>query len=124
MTTSVISRWHLVGAGACALTGVLSLPGTESVPSAIALSAVEGQVIRKWYAGWEKKDWRPIDALLADELPFTSAAGDDRKRQRRVGPVSLPDKNGKSFTNVEYLRVTDERWRPSSFPSAVSGGQS
>ena len=109
MTTNVISRRHLVGAGACALTGVVSLPGTASVPSAVALSAAKGQVIRKWHAAWEKKDWRPIDALLADEVTFTSAAGDDRKRQRRVGPVSLPDKNGKSFSNVEYLWVTDEK---------------
>jgi hypothetical protein len=30
-----------------------------------------------WYAAWEKKDWGPVDSLLADNFTFTSAAGDD-----------------------------------------------
>ena len=34
-------------------------------------------VVRKWYASWEKKDWGPVDSLLADNFTFTSAAGDD-----------------------------------------------
>ena len=35
------------------------------------------ETIRKWYAAWEKKDWRPVDELLAENFTFTSAAGDD-----------------------------------------------
>jgi ketosteroid isomerase-like protein len=35
------------------------------------------EVVRKWYAAWEKEDWGPVDSLLADNFTFTSAAGDD-----------------------------------------------
>ena len=35
------------------------------------------EVVRKWYAAGEKKDWGPVDSLFADNFTFTSAAGDD-----------------------------------------------
>jgi len=36
------------------------------------------EIVRNWNAAWEKKDWGPVDSLLADNLTFTSSAGDDR----------------------------------------------
>jgi ketosteroid isomerase-like protein len=65
------------GSGACALTGAVSLPGAASAHAGIGLDAAKEQVIRKWYAAWEQKDWGPVDALLADNFTFSSAAGDD-----------------------------------------------
>jgi len=159
MTRIVMSRRHLLEAGACALTGSVSLPGAASAHAVIEIGATNEQVIRKWYAAWEQKDWGPVDALLADNFTFTSAAGDDHisksvfktrcwetqinfiKRfelERVIGNGNdafvkylCLTKNGKSFRNVEYLRVTDEKVEAiecyfgaqSSFPSAVSGGQ-
>ena len=35
------------------------------------------EIVRKWYAAWEKKDLDTFNALLADNFTFTSAAGDD-----------------------------------------------
>jgi hypothetical protein len=114
---------------------------------------------RKWYAAWEQKDWGPVDSLLADNFTFSSAAGDDHisksafKEQcwktqinfikhfdlERVstGPDDAFVKylchttNGKSFQNVEYLRIKNGKLQSiecyfgaeSSFPSAVSAGQ-
>ncbi|MGA3344722.1 MAG: nuclear transport factor 2 family protein [Terracidiphilus sp.] len=157
MTRTVMSRRHLIGAGACALTGAVSLPGTASAHAAMGLSATKEHVIRKWYAAWEQKDWGPVDALLADNFTFSSAAGDDHiiksvfktrcwetqinfidrfELERVIGNGNdafvkylCLTKNGKSFRNVEYLRVTDEKveaiecyfGEQSSFPSAVSG---
>ena len=91
------------------------------------------EVARKWYAAWEKKDWGPVDRLLADSFTFTSAAGDDHiskstfKTQCWDTQVDFIEhfdlervttgaqdafvkylchtKNGKSFRNVEYLRI-------------------
>jgi hypothetical protein len=156
----VMSRRHLLGAGACALTGAASLPGVASAHGGVELSAAREQLIRKWYAAWEQKEWGPIDTLLADNFTFSSAAGDDHisksafktkcwqtqinfiegfELERVIGNGNdafvkylCRTKNGKSFRNVEYLRVTDEKLESiecyfgeeSSFPSAVSGGQS
>jgi ketosteroid isomerase-like protein len=165
MTTIVMSRRHLLEAGACALTGAVSFSRTASaltgveLGATVELSETKEQLIRKWYAAWEQKDWGPVDALLADNFTFSSAVGDDhisksvfKKRcwetqinfierfdlERLIGNGSdafvkylCRTKNGKSFRNVEYLRVTDEKVESiecyfgaqSSFPSAVSGGQ-
>ena len=164
MTGNAMSRRRLLGAGACALTGAVSLPGMA------AASAWEGQnltkqdltneeIIRKWYAAWEKKDLGTFDILLADNFTFTSAAGDDHISKSTfktrcwetqvdfIGHFDLervttgPEdafvkylchtKDGKSFRNVEYLRIKSGKLQSiecyfgaqSSFPSAVSTGQ-
>jgi ketosteroid isomerase-like protein len=117
------------------------------------------EIIRKWYKAWEKKDWGPVDSLLADNFTFTSAAGDDhiskstfkeRCWETQIDFIQHFDlerittgaddafvkylchtKNGKSFRNVEYLRLRNGKLESmecyfgaqSSFPSAVSAGQ-
>jgi hypothetical protein len=132
-----MSRRHLLGAGAGALTGAVSLPAAASAHAAIGLSATKEHVIRKWYAAWGQKDWGPVDALLADNFTFSSAAGDDHisksvfktrcwetqinfierfELEQVIGKGNdafvkylCLTKNGKSLRNVEYLRVTDEK---------------
>jgi ketosteroid isomerase-like protein len=160
MTKIVMSRRDLLRAGACALTGAVSLPGAASASPGIGQDAATERVVRKWYAAWEQKEWGPVDALLAEDFTFSSAAGDDHisksafkkkcwetqinfidrfELERVIGNGSdafvkylCQTRNGKSFRNVEYLRVKDEKveaiecyfGEQSSFPSAVSGGQS
>ena len=158
MANIVMSRRRLIGAGACALTGAVSLPGAASAPAGTGLSPAKEQVIRKWYAAWGQKDWSPLDALLADNFTFSSAAGDDHISKSAfkskcwdtqvdfIGHFDLEristgaddafvkylchTKNGKTFRNVEYLRITNGKLESiecyfgaqSSFPSAVSTG--
>jgi ketosteroid isomerase-like protein len=117
------------------------------------------ETIRRWYAAWENRDWRPIDVLLADNFTFSSAAGDDHisksafktqcwqtqkdfirrfDLQRVYGSGNeafvlylCHTTNGKTFRNVEYLRLRDGQLETmecffgeqSSFPSAVSAKQ-
>jgi ketosteroid isomerase-like protein len=117
------------------------------------------EIIRKWYGAWEQKDLDTFDNLLADNFTFTSAAGDDHiskstfKTQcwdTQVDFIKHFDleriatggddafvkylchtKNGKSFRNVEYLRIKNGKLESiecyfgaqSSFPSAVSNEQ-
>jgi ketosteroid isomerase-like protein len=160
MKNRALSRRMILEAGACALAATVGVPPTASAHAESGLSPKSDETIRKWYAAWEKKDWRPVDNLLADDFTFTSAAGDDHisksafkaqcwetqidfierfDLQRVFGSGNeafvmyvCRTKNGKTFRNVEYLRLRDDKVEAiecyfgaqSSFPSAVSTGQS
>jgi hypothetical protein len=115
-------------------TGIPQFPGAHAETK---LSPKSEETIRKWYAAWEKKDWRPLDLLLADDFTFTSAAGDDHisksdfKAQCWETQVDFIDrfdlqrifgsdnealvmyvcrtKNSKTFRNVEYLRLKNDK---------------
>jgi ketosteroid isomerase-like protein len=155
MTRIAVSRRNLVAMGAYAVAGAVSLPG----PGWAAQNSTNEEVVRRWYAAWEKKDWGPLDGLLADNFTFSSAAGDDhisksafkkqcwetqidfiRNFQLERVTTGAEDafvkylchtKSGKSFRNVEYLRIKNGKLQSiecyfgeqSSFPSAVSTGQ-
>jgi ketosteroid isomerase-like protein len=97
------------------------------------LSAADRVIIRKYYGAWERKGWDVLDMLLADGFTFTSAAPDDHISKsvfkRRCWDTQSPlierfdlervfgsgdeafvkylcrTKGGKSFRNVEYLRL-------------------
>ena len=154
-----MSRRTILEAGACALAAAAGIPQIAGAHAETGLSPKSDETIRKWYAAWEKKDWRPIDILLADDFTFTSANNDDhinkstfktRCWESQIDYIERFDlkrvigngdeafvlyvchtKNGKSFRNVEYLRVRDDKLEAiecyfgaqSSFPSAVSTGQ-
>jgi ketosteroid isomerase-like protein len=133
MTRIVMSRRHLLEAGACALTGVVSLPGLASASASGGQNLTNEEIIRKWYAAWVNKDLDTFNMLLADNFTFSSAAGDDHiskstfKTQcwdTQVEFIEQSDlerittgaedafvkylchtKNGNSFRNVEYLRI-------------------
>jgi hypothetical protein len=159
MTRIAVSRRNLLATGACALVAAVSLPGSASASALGRQNLTNEEVARKWYAAWEKKDWGPVDRLLADSFTFTSAAGDDHisksafKEQCWKTQINFIKQfdlervstgaddafvkylchttNGKSFRNVEYIRIKDGKLQSiecyfgaqSSFPSAVSTGQ-
>ena len=147
------------GTGTCALLVAVSKPGPASASALAGQNLATEATIRRWYAAWEKKDLGTFDTLLADNFTFTSAAGDDHisksnfKAQcwdTQVDFIQHFDlerittdeddafvkylchtKNGKSFRNVEYLRIKNGKFESiecyfgaqSSFPSAISTGQ-
>jgi ketosteroid isomerase-like protein len=159
MTRIAVSRRNLLATGACALTGAVGLPGLASASALDGQNSTNEEIIRKWYAAWEKKDLDTFNMLLASNFTFTSAAGDDHiskstfKTQcwdTQINFIAHFDlerittgtedafvkylchtKNGKSFRNVEYLRIKNGKLQSiecyfgaqSSFPSAVSTGQ-
>jgi ketosteroid isomerase-like protein len=158
MTRITTSRRNLLTTGACALVSVVRLPGPAKGSVLGEQNLTSEDIVRKWYAAWERKDLGTFDALLADNFTFTSAAGDDhiskgtfKKRcwDSQVDFIGKFDleritagsddafvkylchtRNGKSFRNVEYLRISNGQLESiecyfgaqSSFPSAVSGG--
>ena len=133
MTRTVMSRRNLLGAGACALTGAVSLPGLASSSALGGQNSTNEEIVHKWYAAWVNKDLGTFNMLLADNFTFSSAAGDDHiskgtfKTQcwdTQVQFIEYVDleriitgaedafvrylgrtKNGKSFRNVEYFRI-------------------
>ena len=64
MTTIAVSRRHLLATGACALVGTVSLQGPASASASGGQNLTNAEVVRKWYAAWEKRDWGPVDSLL------------------------------------------------------------
>ena len=158
MTRSTVSRRNLLSAGACVLAGAVTLPEPGGALAFDGRNSPNEEIIRKWYGAWEKNDLDTFDNLLADDFTFSSAAGDDHlskstfKKQcwdTQVDFISHFDlerittgagdafvkylchtKNGKSFRNVEYLRIKNGKLESiecyfgaqSSFPSAVSAG--
>jgi ketosteroid isomerase-like protein len=162
MTRIVMSRRHLLGAGACAVTGAVSLASSSALgeQNSTSQNRINEEIVRKWYAAWGNKDLDTFNLLLADDFTFSSAAGDDHISKSKfktqcwdtqvdfIGQFDLErittgaddafvkylchTKNGKSFRNVEYLRIKNGKLESiecyfgaqSSFPSAVSGAQS
>jgi ketosteroid isomerase-like protein len=160
MGKSIMSRRTVLAAGPYALAAAAVIPKFARAHAMSGLNPKNDETVRKWYAGWEKKDWQPLDALLTDDFTFSSAAGDDHisksafkkkcwetqidfidhfELQRVFGSGNeafvlyvCRTKNGKSFRNVEYLKLKDEKLESiecyfgaqSSFPSAVSNAKS
>ena len=156
MGIKTVSRRTLLKAIPCALAGAAAIPHIASAHAEAGLSPKSDETIRKWYAAWERKDWQPVDILLSDDFTFTSAAGDDHisksafKAQCWESQIDFIErfdlqrvfgsgneafvmyvchtKNGKTFRNVEYFRLKDDKVQAiecyfgaqSSFPSAVS----
>jgi ketosteroid isomerase-like protein len=159
MTRITMPRRNLLATGACALVGAVTLPGLARASALGGHDLTNEEIIRKWYAAWEKKDLGTFNSLLADNFTFSSAAGDDHiskstfKTQcwdTQINFIKHFDlerittgaddafvkylchtTNGKSFRNVEYLRIKNGQLESiecyfgaqSSFPSAVSTGR-
>ena len=156
-TVFSMSRRALLGKGLWALAGVAALPLAASAGVPAGSSASNEAIIRKYYGGWEKKDWSLVDSLLADDFTFTSAAPDDHisktafKKQCWDTQSALIEafdlervfanegeafvkylchtKDGKSFRNVEYIRLKDKRLEAiecyfggPGYPSAANAG--
>ncbi len=134
MTAIAVSRRNLLVTG-CALVGAAGLLGPAAASALGGEPLNNEQVVRNWYAAWEKRDWSPVDRLLADSFTFSSAAGDDhiskstfktRCWETQIDFISHFDlerittgaddafvkylchtKDGKTFRNVEYLQISN-----------------
>jgi ketosteroid isomerase-like protein len=157
MTRIGVSRRKALEAGACALAGAAGLLLTASARAEAESSTATEEIVRKWYKAWVDKDERQFEALMADNFTFTSPSGDDHisratfKTQCWDTQAKLIERSdlervftsgneafvkylchtttGKSFRNVEYLRVRDEKvealecyFGGAGYPSAASKG--
>jgi ketosteroid isomerase-like protein len=83
MTSVAMSRRHLLTAGAGSLAVACS--GAARAPTSAAAPGTthQDEMVRKWYAAWEQKDWGSVDLLATDDFTFSSAAGDDHISKTR-----------------------------------------
>lgn len=133
MTKPRVSRRAVLGTGIGALLVTTALPAAASARACAGVSATNQRIIREYYGGWVRKDWGLVDMLLADDFTFTSAAPDDHiskatfkrrcwdtqsaliqsfglERLFGAGDEAFVQylcrtMSGKSFRNVEYLRL-------------------
>jgi ketosteroid isomerase-like protein len=137
MRTRDMSRRTVLAAGVCGAAAAAAIPVIAGAHAETGLSAKNEETIREYYAAWEKRDWQPIDTLLADNFTFTSANNDDHiskstfkarcwesqidfierfELERVIGSGNeafvmyvCRTKNGKTLRNVEYMRLRDAR---------------
>ena len=155
MKDQSVSRRKILVASAYALAAA-AMPQNAGAHEKAGPAPKSNETVRKYYAAWGKEDWHPFDILLADDFTFTSAAGDDhinknafkaqcwQTQNQFIERFDLEHvfgtdteaivlyvcwtKNGKSFRNVEFLRLKGDAVQSiecffgaqSSFPSAVS----
>jgi ketosteroid isomerase-like protein len=156
MTTIGVSRRKALK-GACVMAGAAGFLVTASARAETDPSTSTEEIVRKWYRAWVEKDEAQFEALMADNFTFSSAAGDDHisrstfKTQCWDTQAKLIERsdlervmtsgneafvkylchttNGKSFRNVEYLRLSDGKvealecyFGGAGYPSAASKG--
>jgi ketosteroid isomerase-like protein len=136
MRNTAMSRRTVLGASACALAAAAGVPQMAGAHADAALSSKSEKTIRKYYSAWEKKDWHPVDILLADDFTFSSPLDDHiSKSHFKTGcwdtqnayidrfdlkQVVGTDKeafvmyvchttNGKAFQNVEYFQLREDK---------------
>ena len=162
MSANAMSRRNIVETGAFVLAGTALVPNAASADVPDSEVSANEAVIRSWYKAWEKKDkdWGPFDAILADDFTFSSADGNDHiskaafkkncwdtqieftkgfdlefvavKSDEALVKYLCRTMNGKSFRNVEYLRLRNQRIEAiecyfggkMTYPSAVSSQKS
>jgi hypothetical protein len=126
----------LLGTGFCALTAAVTIPEIANAMTESGLSAENEATVRKYYKGWEIKDWRAFDMLLTDNFTFTSPLDAHISKSAFktgcwdtqipfIGRFDLEHvvgsgndafvmylchtTNGKTFRNVEYLRLRGDQ---------------
>ena len=136
MRQTVISRRTLLEASAWALAAASGIPEMASAHAETGLSPKNDEIVRKYYTGWEKKDWRAFDILLTDDFTFSSPLDAHISKSAfktgcwdtqiaYIGRFDLEHvvgtgneafvmyvcrtKKGKSFNNVEFFRLRDKK---------------
>lgn len=96
------------------------------------------EIIRIYYSAFEKKDWNSVEKLLADDFSFISPNDEIHLNKRGFSEKCWPEadwierfelesvigeaddafvkylcrtKDGRSFRNTEYFRITDGKIR-------------
>lgn len=130
MTAKAMSRRDILEAGAGILIVTAGVP--QMAGAATRLLSKREEVVRNYYAAWDRKDWPRLDRLLTDGFTFSSPLDDHiSKNEYKAGcwdtqiayidqfdlkQVMATDNeafvmyichtaNGKTFQNVEYFQL-------------------
>lgn len=130
MTAKAMSRRDILEAGAGILIVTAGVP--QMAGAATRLLSKREEVVRNYYAAWDRKEWPRLDRLLTDGFTFSSPLDDHiSKNEYKAGcwdtqiayidqfdlkQVMATDNeafvmyichtaNGKTFQNVEYFQL-------------------
>jgi ketosteroid isomerase-like protein len=136
MRKIAMSRRTLLGTSACALAAAASIPKIASASAGAGLSSQNEATVRKYYKGWEIKDWPAFNNLLTDDFTFSSPIDAhiskaafkkgcwdtqipfigrfDLEHMAGTGNVAFVmylchTTNNKTFRNIEYLQLRGEQ---------------
>src|ERR1700734_1241231 len=136
MRKTAMSRRTLLEAGVCMLAAAATFPEIAGAHAETGLSPKNEATVRKYYTEWERKDWHALDVMLTDDFAFTSPFDDHISKSAYkkgcwdtqvafIGRFDLTNvigtgnkafvmyvchtTNGKTFQNVEYLRLRGEQ---------------
>jgi ketosteroid isomerase-like protein len=136
MSEKPMSRRDLLATGACALAAAAVMPEIASARARAGLSPKTEQIVRSYYAAWEKRNWNTLDSLLRADFTFTSPLDDHDSKSVYKSRCWTPNvnlierfdlrqiagngndafvmyvayiKGGKKIENVEYLRIRGGR---------------
>jgi ketosteroid isomerase-like protein len=76
MRKRAMSRRSLLKGSACVLTATVVMPETIRAQAPTGVNQKNAQIVRKYYAAWETKDWHALEILLANDFTFTSPKDD------------------------------------------------
>jgi ketosteroid isomerase-like protein len=136
MRRTAMSRRTLLSTGTSLLAAAATMPQSASARAEAGLSLENDATVRKYYRGWELKDWHAFDMLLTEDFTFTSPLDAHISKSAfkkgcwdtqipYIGRFDLEHvagtgddafvmyvchtTNGKTFRNVEYLRLKGEQ---------------
>ena len=131
-TPAMSRRMVLEAAAACALTARVAARSRANADTGRQSKGRE--IVRKYYAVWESKDWHAVDLQLTDDFTFSSPLDDhirksalktgcgatqiahidrfDLQQVVEAGPEAFAmhtchTTNGRTFRNFEYFRLQD-----------------
>jgi hypothetical protein len=136
MRVESISRRTVLAGGALALVATAGIRQIAEARTEAGLSPKGDELIRKYYAAWERKEWNNLNALLAEDFTFSSPFDDHISKsaykqgcwdtqsdfikqfdlQQLSGSAGhafvmyvCHTMNGKTFRNVEYFQLRDDK---------------
>ena len=78
----------------------VAIPKIASAHAATGLSEQNEQLVRKFYAAWESKDWHALDILLTDDFTFPSPNDDDTSARASTRHVAATQTSILSSTSI------------------------
>ena len=136
MRLESISRRRALAGGTLALVATAGFRQIAEARTEVGLSPKGDELIRKYYAAWERKEWNNLDALLAEDFTFSSPLDDHISKsaykhgcwdtqsdlikqfdlQQLTGSTGhafvmyvCHTTNGRTFRNVEYFQLRDDK---------------
>ena len=136
MTERAMSRRTVLEAGAGALVAAAGVSQLARASAETGLHSKSQEVVQKYYAAWETKDWHPVDIMLANDFTFSSPLDDHISKSdfktgcwdTQIAYIERFDlkqvigtdneafvmyvchtTNGKTFQNVEYFQLGKDK---------------